>query len=281
MKLSPLTPLVTVTFVIILTAGAVDRARASAATLSGIVAHRAVYDVELLESSDRSGIRAMNGRIVYEINGSVCEGFAVSFRFVTRIETGRKSYVTDQRTTTYEDSAGKKLRFVTRSYVNDQFEREVRGNATRTDEGTNVNLTKPESRTIKLGKAIFMTEHLGLVIEKAENGETFFAADVFDGSDSGDELMATTTIIGKKSTFDPVEKSVGTALLEGKTTWPVSISYFSLNEKQRGESLPVYQVSFDLFKNGISGNLKMIYKDYSLKAKLNSVELLPMSSCEK
>jgi hypothetical protein len=260
--------------------GAFASPAAMASALNGLVAHRAVYEVKLLESTDRSGIRAMNGRIVYEFVGSPCEGFAVKFRFVTRIDTGRKSYVTDQRTTTFEDIKDGNLRFVTRSYVNDKFEREVSGSAKLTDAGMDVALAKPKNRKLQLGKAIFMTEHLASVIEKAKSGEKIFLADVFDGSDNGDELMATTTVIGNKSTDTKPDLPEKLKMLKDKPSWPVSISYFSLENEQKGESLPIYRVSFDLFENGISSDLQMHYKDYSLKGKLSGLELLPVSECK-
>ena len=260
--------------------GVIASTPVNASALNGLVAHRAVYEVELADSTDRSGISSMNGRIVYEITGSVCEGFAVTFRFVTRIDTGKKSFVTDQRTTTYEGGAGKNFRFLTKTYVNEQFEKEVSGKALRTEKGTDVSILKPDSRKLQLGNAIFMTDHLAKVIEKALLGENFFTADVYDGSDNGDELMATTTIIGKKKTFKPEENTPGFKALNDLANWPVSISYFSMENEKRGESLPIYQVSFDLFESGISGDLKMHYKDYTLKGKLSSVKLLPVSKCE-
>ena len=64
--------------------------------------HRAVYDLELDSSSERSGIEAMYGRMVYEFNGSPCSGYTVGFRFVTQLDTGRSVRLTDQQTTTYE-----------------------------------------------------------------------------------------------------------------------------------------------------------------------------------
>ena len=260
--------------------GAITSTPVSASALNGLVAHRAVYEVELVDSSDRSGIRSMNGRIVYEITGSVCEGFAVTFRFVTRIDTGKKSFVTDQRTTTYEDGAGMSFRFLTKTYVNEQFEKEVRGKALRTEDGTDVSIVKPDSKELQLGNAIFMTDHLSKVIEKALQGENFFTADIYDGSDNGDELMATTTIIGKKKTYKPKDDTPGFKALNELPNWPVSISYFSMENEKRGESLPIYQVSFDLFESGISSDLKMHYADYTLKGKLSSVKLLPVSKCD-
>ena len=260
--------------------GAIASTQVNASALNGLVAHRAVYEVELAESTDRSGISSMNGRIVYEITGSVCEGFAVTFRFVTRIDTGKKSFVTDQRTTTYEDGDGKNFRFLTKTYVNEQFEKEVSGKALRTEDGTDVSILKPDSKELQLGNAIFMTDHLSKVIEKALLGENFFTADVYDGSDNGDELMATTTIIGKKKIYKPNEDTPGFKALNDLPNWPVSISYFSMQNEKRGESLPIYQVSFDLFESGISSDLKMLYKDYALKGKLSSVKLLPVSKCD-
>ncbi len=250
------------------------------ASLRGLVAHRAVYDIKLDEASDRSGIRDMNGRIVYEIAGSSCEGFAVKFRFVSQIDTGRKSFITDQRTTTFEDARSENFRFLTRSFVNDQFEKEVRGSARRTARKTDVSLKKPESREMQLGKSIFMTAHLANVIKKARKGEKFYFADVYDGSDDADELLSTTTIIGGLSAKKTEKLPEKIKSLGDTPNWPVSISYFSLKNEQQGENLPVYQVSFDLYENGISADLIMKYKDYSLKGRLTELELLPNTPCE-
>ncbi len=265
------------TFAVALLANTIN---GQAASLSGLVAHRAIYDIKLEEASDRSGIRGMNGRIVYEIVGSSCEGFAVKFRFVSQIDTGRKSFVTDQRTTTFEDAKSENFRFLTRSYVNDQFEKEVRGSAKRTTKNTDVVLNKPENREMQLGRSIFMTAHLANVIEKARKGEKFYFADVYDGSDNADELLSTTTIIGGLSPKISEKHSKKIKSLGDTPNWPVSISYFSLKNEQQGENLPVYQVSFDLYENGISADLVMKYKDYSLKGKLTELEILPSTPCE-
>ena len=79
--------------------------------------HRAVYDLALDKASDRSGITGLAGRMVYEFNGSPCEGYTVKFRFVTQIDTSENSRLTDQQTTTFEDGDGKSFNFVTRTFV--------------------------------------------------------------------------------------------------------------------------------------------------------------------
>ena len=60
----------------------------AAAAARMLAPHRAVYDLALDKASDRSGITGITGRMVYEFNGSACDGYTVTFRFVTRIDTG-------------------------------------------------------------------------------------------------------------------------------------------------------------------------------------------------
>src|ERR1700753_984561 len=85
--------------------------QASAAGPSGLIAHRAVYDLELKDASDRSGISGMYGRMVYEFDGSDCAGFTTNFRFVTQIDTGDSTRLSDQQTTTFEDLTKRIFKF--------------------------------------------------------------------------------------------------------------------------------------------------------------------------
>ena len=62
---------------------------ASAAS-ANILVPRAVYDLELKDASERSGISGMYGRMVYEFNGSACEGYTVSFRVCHQGGYGRR-----------------------------------------------------------------------------------------------------------------------------------------------------------------------------------------------
>ncbi|MBL8582720.1 MAG: DUF1849 family protein, partial [Rhizobiaceae bacterium] len=144
-----------------------------ALTLSPAVAapvlmpHRAVYDLSLDHASDRSGITALTGRMVYEFNGSACEGYTVKFRFVTQINTNEMSRMTDQQTTTFEDAEGKTFSFVTKSFIDQNLDREVKGTATRETSGLDVELEKPEKNRIELQRTQFPTQHLVELIDKA------------------------------------------------------------------------------------------------------------------
>ncbi|MEP1092881.1 MAG: cell envelope integrity EipB family protein [Rhizobiaceae bacterium] len=257
---------------------------ADAAGVDGLLPHRAVYDLSLIKASDRSGITGMNGRIVYEVTGNKCDGFAVRFRFLTEVQTARKSFTNDQRTSSFESGNGQSFSFVNQSYLNNQLEQDLRGKAARKDGKVLVDISKPDPAEIELGDAIFMTEHVGMLIEAAQDQQSFVTAKVFDGSDKGDELVDTTAVIGKRrAQMVDVEGEPGevSKQFSDRAAWPISVSYFSTTHSaEQGERLPIYQVSFIMHESGISRDLKMIYDDYSLKGDLTQIEFLEQEACE-
>lgn len=237
--------------------------------------HRAVYDLVLDQASDRSGITGLTGRMVYEFNGSPCEGYTVKFRFVTQIATRENTRLTDQQTTTFEDAEGKTFSFVTKSFVDQSLDREVKGTATLEPNGVKVELEKPQAGVVDLAKTQFPTQHLVELIGKAEKGETFYETSLFDGSEDADKVMTTTVIVGKKSqapSGDP-ELPVLAGLAKDQY-WPVDIAYFDLS-KGGGEEVPEYRISFKLHENGLTRDLVMDYGDFSMTGKLVNLSLFP------
>ncbi|MDI6026131.1 cell envelope integrity EipB family protein [Corticibacterium sp. UT-5YL-CI-8] len=233
-----------------------------------LVPHRAVYDVALDEASDRSGITSLSGRMVYEFNGSACEGYTVKFRFVTNIENGETSRVTDQQTTTFEEAGGKSFSFATKSFVDQQLEREVKGTATSEGNGLKVSIDKPESEKLDLAATQFPTQHLVELIDNAEKGETFYETTLFDGSEDADKIMTTTVIVGKKAETASTDPEVSAlAGLSKDKYWPVDIAYFN-PEGEGGEEVPTYRISFKLHENGLTRDMTMDYGDFSITGKL-------------
>lgn len=236
--------------------------------------HRAVYDLVLNNASDRSGITGLAGRMVYEFNGSPCEGYTVKFRFVTKIDTRDVSRLTDQQTTTFEDGGGKTFDFVTKSFVERSLDREVKGSARLDPSGLKVDLDKPEKQALDLDTTQFPTHHLMELIDKAGKGETFYETTLFDGSEDADRVMTTTVVIGKKAsaTKDDPEVSAMNKLAPDPY-WPVDIAYFDLSDDASGEEVPEYRISFKLHENGVTRDLLMDYGEFSMKGKLVNLSL--------
>src|SRR5829696_5946444 len=77
-----------------------------------LAAHRAVYDLKLSSTRGKRSMSAVRGRILYDFSGSACEGYALQFRQVSELDSGEgKVIVCDLRATSWEEGAGKRLRF--------------------------------------------------------------------------------------------------------------------------------------------------------------------------
>lgn len=260
-------------------AGGTAPAFAGVEGAAGLVPHRAVYDLDLKDSTERSGIDGMSGRMVYEFTGSACTGFTTNFRFVTRINTGEESRLTDQQTKTFEDIGKGEFRFETKSFTDEQLDKEVSGAATETDTKVKVEIELPDPRAVELVASAFPTEHMLEVIEHARSGKRFFETRIFDGSENGDQSMITNTVIGPQQTpergdADDADKAGEFASV---AYWPVTIAYFS--EGAAGDATPVYSMSFKLYDNGITRDLVMDYGDFVLSGSLARLELLEKPAC--
>src|SRR5579864_5187215 len=83
-----------------------------AAPAVSFLAHQAAYDLTLFKSRRNPAVDAATGRILYSFSGSECEGYTTEFRQVSQVDTeGGKSKLSDMRSTSWEDAAGKTYRF--------------------------------------------------------------------------------------------------------------------------------------------------------------------------
>ncbi|GAA5540903.1 MULTISPECIES: cell envelope integrity protein EipB [Brucella/Ochrobactrum group] len=244
---------------------------AQAASTVTLVPHRAVYDLTLDRADEKSGISGLTGRMVYEFNGSACEGYTTNFRFVTRIDMEEQPQrVTDQQTTTFEGSDGKSFRFVNKTFVDKELVKEVRGDAKLEGGKTVVELSKPKENKIDLRGTQFPTQHMEELIGKAEAGQKFYQTSLFDASEDADRVVATTVVVGKGQTpSDDETKFMGP--FSKDPVWPVTIAYFDDKEKQDG--LPIYRINFKLYRNGITRDLTMDYGDFAMRGKLVKLDV--------
>lgn len=239
---------------------------------SPLLPHRAVYDLTLDRADEKSGISGVTGRMVYEFNGSACEGYTTNFRFVTRIDMeGQDQRVTDQQATTFEAGDGSRFRFVNKTFVDKDLVKEVHGNATLTKKNTEVALTKPEKQNLQLALSQFPTSHMEELISKAQKGETFYQSTIFDGSDDANKIMATTAVIGNGLVMPEDAETKVMGDLAKEKSWPVTVAYF--DDEESNDGLPVYRINFKLLTNGVTRDLNMDYGDFAMKGTLVNLEM--------
>ncbi len=254
----------------------------SAETSVSLASHRAVYELTLARSSGTKSPTAAHGRIAFDFTSSACEGYVQNFRQLTELQPAEgPARVSDMSSATYEDFDGKTYDFKMRTRIDDAAAEAVDGKASRpaADGPLSVQLAQPRKNRLVLGTGIaFPTAHLKRILAAAKAGERFLSVKVFDGSETGEKVYDTTTVIGRPIASPPTEPAARIPALETMRRWPVSIAYF---EGARQDSGPSYTLSFDLYENGISRALKLDYGDFVLSGEMSSLEILAEPACGK
>jgi len=245
------------------------------------LSHEAVYDLSLQTARGNAAVNAATGRIVYKFGGNACEGYSTEFRQVSKLDSGEgKTTVSDLRSTSWEDGHAKSYRFKVDSRTNDGDPSLVDGVAQRGGDGAiTVTLKQPVTKTFKLDKSVvFPTEQIRRIIEAAKAGKSILELTVYDGSDDGQKVYKTLTVIGHpipggQPSATP-DVSTTSDKLKSMTRWPVTVSYFDSSFKpETGEQTPVYAMSFELYEDGVSRALMLDYNDFVIAGKMDKLEV--------
>lgn len=247
-----------------------------------LAAHRALYKLSLDKANGSSAPATADGLIAYEFSGSSCEGYVSNFRQMTELQPQEgAARVTDMRSTTFEDGDAKGFNFKVETMVDGHQADELDGRAEKSAAGAlSVNLSRPRKISLSFDRNVqFPTEQILHILDAARAGKSTLAVKVFDGSDTGDKVHDTLAIIGHVSQEEASEAPAQIDVLKTMRHWPITVSYFD-DDQQDGQ--PNYVLSFDLYENGISRELKLDYGDFTLKGELTKLELLPVAkACEK
>jgi EipB-like len=252
--------------------------------------HRAVYEISLTKSVSGSGVAGLNGRMVYELSGSACEGYTQNMRFVTRMSNQEGGdTINDLRNSSWEEAAGKRLRFSATQYQDEVIVEASQGDANRGKQAdtASVDLVKPKKSHLELpGTIYFPMQHATALIQAAKSGQKIFTASVYDGTEKGDKVYLTNAIIGKAASRQAhiesgwnnaaVQKSA--ARLAALQSWPMSISYFEAG-KDKQDAPPAYELSYHFYENGVTSDLAIDYGEFAIKGELKELTFLPESAC--
>jgi hypothetical protein len=258
-----------------------------AAAATPFLAHQALYDLSLVKSRGSSSISSARGRILYSFSGNVCDGYTSEFRQVSEMESGEdKLTLSDLRSTSWEDASGKTYRFKIDARMNETDSSPVDGVAERTGDHVTVKLKEPEEKTFTLaGDTVFPTQQIQRIIEAAKAGKSVLELSVYDGSDNGEKVYNTLSVIGQPIPGDraPSEPDPATTsdALKSLTRWPVTVSYFDHDAKPTdGEQTPVYSMSFELYENGVSRALVLDYNDFVIAGSLGKFDVKDSTPCK-
>jgi hypothetical protein len=261
--------------------------RAQDAPIAPIVLapHRAIYELSLDQTRGDSQITAVRGRIVYDFGGNSCDGYSLEFRQLSELESGEgKVSTSDLHSSTWEGADAKKFTFTSQNFVDQSLVDSVDGRAEHGATATAVDLTKPTRKTLSLDPTVvFPTEHMVRAIAAGLAGRSVLSFPVFDGSETGEKVFDTLTVVGHKIAPNGRRHDDAAAnepKLANVARWPVTISYFASDKSSAGgEITPDYAIGFELYQNGISRALSLDYNEFVVTGKLSSLEFKPVKPC--
>ena len=246
-----------------------------------VAPHRAIYELTLLRANDGASLQSADGRLAFEIQGSKCEGYSVSFRMATkyRPKDGDPTVI-DTQTISYEGPGALDFRHQLKEIINGETKQDIKIKVTRSgeqSEGQGELSPKGESFTVPVQTALPMQHQLKLMT-LGETGGGRDSSLVYDGSDETKSFRAI-SFVGKekppgsvgRDSDDPVAaplKSIG--------AWPMSISYYAA---EGSSETPEYQVTFDMYENGVATGLKLDYGEFVLAGKLKELTMLDVPEC--
>jgi len=244
--------------------------------------HRAVYELKLARSRGNSSTMSARGRILYDFSGSSCEGYALLFRQVSELDNGEgKVTLSDLRSTSWEEASANRFVFKSQNYLNENLLDTVDGEAQRAGEHVQVALTKPQERKFDIESAVvFPTDHMRRIITAARHEKSILELPVYDGSEKGDKVFNTLSVIGRGIAPNervPTDAAAGKVELAEMKRWPVTVSYFDRAAKT--DQPPVYAIKFELYENGISRALVLDYNDFAISGELTSLDLRESKPC--
>jgi EipB-like len=260
---------------------------ALAAASGPFLSHQALYELSLVRSRGSNAISGARGRILYNFTGNACEGYTSEFRQVSELDSGEgKVTLSDLRSSSWEDGAGKSYRFKIAARMNDSGSAPVDGVAERTGGHITVKLKQPVTKTFELdGSIVFPTEQIQHIITAAREGKRVLELTVYDGSDNGEKVYNTLSVIGQPIPGDHApsspDPSTGSDVMKSLTRWPVTVSYYDRDARAKdGEQTPVYAMSFELYENGVSRALVLDYNDFVISGAMGKFDVKDTKPCK-
>ncbi len=248
--------------------------------------HRAIYEMSLVTARGGTGVTAVTGRMVYELTGSACEGYTQNMRFVTQmVNQSGNTIITDLRSSSWEEGNGKRFRFNSSQFRDEKPTEVTAGDAARTSttDDVKVELTKPGKKGLSLSARVyFPIQHSIALIQAAKAGKPTFRADLYDGSEKGEKVYDTISIIGRvrapggNRKLPPVKNA---ERLDDVAVWPVAIAYFEPGS-DKNDAVPVYELTFLFFENGVSRKLFIDYGEFAIRGDLKEIVFHAPTKCE-
>lgn len=233
--------------------------------------HRAIYDLELATLRSGAAVADVSGMMLFEWADS-CDGWIIGQRYQLDFlypEAGEVAV--DTSYTSWEAKDGSSFQFNLRTMTNGSVDEEIRGSAELPDSGGNgrAEFRLPEIQSEPLPEGtLFPTAHSLALLERAEAGDNFFVAVMFDGTEFAGPIELS-AVIGPQA---PAPEAAAAAFeVMQRPSWPVRLAFFS---QDAGAAAPDYEMELQIYDNGVVDHMLIDYGDFVLRGVLRDLEVL-------
>ncbi|MEM6670233.1 MAG: DUF1849 family protein [Pseudomonadota bacterium] len=228
----------------------------------------AVYELSLERSNDGT-IAAAEGRLAVQLTDT-CEGYALSERMVLELfPADGEPTVIDSQFSSYEARDHSLYRYSSKLIVNGSEVDATEGTGLGGDGARQADIRKPEAAELALPPgALFPLEFSTKMIGAALMGDGSFEAPYFDGDSDNPTVLVSAQFLN--------ETTGPNTLQENGRSWLTTLAFYNL---ETSAEQPIYQSSLRLYENGVADQMLLNYGDFSIRAELGDLELLP-SGCD-
>lgn len=257
-------------------AGAAPATAAAANAPAGPAPHKAIYTMTMVTSKQPGQIVNVSGRMYYEWRDG-CDAWTTDQKFaLDYVYAEQNSTRFNSHYTAWESKAGNDYSFAVKRTRDGELVEEYRGTAKRAKAGVGTaKYVKPEPESLELPNGFFFpTAHTMSIIRKANEGQKFFNAQMFDGSD-GEGAVEVNAVLGPRVEKDP-SAAVQSPLLDTPAR-KIRMAFWGADPNA---ALPEYEMTMTLHDNGVVSGMRIDYDDFSIQGRLTAIDTLPAAKCK-
>ena len=248
-----------------------------------LVAHRAIYDLELVRGGGGADFTNAGGKMYLDWN-DVCDGWTMTqhVRLFFSNANG-PTMQNDFSFSSWESRSGKNFRYSMLSKTNGEVNERVEGKA-HIDPVTGMGkatFTKPTKFEMELPVGtIFPTQHIFDTVDHALVGGHSLVRYVFSGT-GDDSLNEVSAFISAGRGGVPYSESIDDDDTDADWQknldhWAISMGYFPFGGE---DSRPEFEIHFEIFENGISPLMDLDYGTFAIRGTMKHVEFYPVPDC--
>lgn len=250
-----------------------------------VALHKALYSFKMISVKPGAGIVGINGKMYYEQNDD-CDAWTSEHRFTMEYQYPERPPVENKsQYASFEAKDHHAFYFNSDRMQDGKTVEQLRGAVDIGKDGAaKADYSRPAGLSYALPKGYMLpTQQTNETIRRAEAGDKFFDAVIFDGTDA-DGPVDLNTFIGAQLTPAEIKaladgnKNIDASLLSPRA-WHIRVAVFPLKDKDA--MTPAYEMSMVLHDNGVVSHAVVDYGMFKVEQKLVGLERLKPASCGK